>query len=449
VKGRSRLADRVRTAFWAIPAVAMALGVAAGILLPQIDEALKQTTFSVLGFGGNAEGARGMLSTIAGATVSVAGLAFSVTVVALTLASSQLSPRVLRTFRERRLYQVTLAVFLGTFVYALLVLRTVRADPVFVPEVSIGLAIVLAVAAFGLFVAFIGDLVVSVQASTVIRRIASDSHGAIGERFPDGVGEEPGEGAGVSAWERARQRSASAAARVYAPRAGFVVRVDGMRILTSACRADALVRQRAGVGDFVLTGGVLAEVHAADATRREELAGELADAFGLAEERTVEQDIAFSVRQLADVALKGLSPSINDPTTAENAMGSLADMLVRIVRAPQPSSLRLDTTGEPRLVTLVPDVDDLVHLGFDQVRRNALDDATVAVRLLELLAEIESATHAEGHSCEETARQAAYIRSGARSASQKGDAERVCQSYERLFGGAAVTGATDGQPASA
>ncbi len=446
VKGRNRLADRVRTAFWAIPAVAMALGVAAGILLPQIDEALKQTTFSVLGFGGNAEGARGMLSTIAGATVSVAGLAFSVTVVALTLASSQLSPRVLRTFRERRLYQVTLAAFLGTFVYALLVLRTVRADPVFVPEVSIGLAIALAVAAFGLFVAFIGDLVVSVQASTVIRRIAGDSHGAIGERFPDGVGEE---GAGVSAWERARQRSASAAARVYAPRAGFVVRVDGMRILTSACRADALVRQRAGVGDFVLTGGVLAEVHAADATRRDELAGELAGAFGLAEERTVEQDIAFSVRQLADVALKGLSPSINDPTTAENAMGSLADMLVRIVRAPQPSSLRLDTTGEPRLVTLVPDVDDLVHLGFDQVRRNALDDATVAVRLLELLAEIASATHAEGYSCEETARQAAYIRSGARSASQKEDAERVCQSYERLFGATAVTGATDGQPASA
>jgi len=191
VKGRSRLADRVRTAFWAIPAVAMALGVAAGILLPQIDEALKQTTFSVLGFGGNAEGARGMLSTIAGATVSVAGLAFSVTVVALTLASSQLSPRVLRTFRERRLYQVTLAVFLGTFVYALLVLRTVRADPVFVPEVSIGLAIVLAVAAFGLFVAFIGDLVVSVQASTSSAASPATAMGRSASASPMGSAKSP------------------------------------------------------------------------------------------------------------------------------------------------------------------------------------------------------------------------------------------------------------------
>lgn len=359
------------------------------------------------GFGGQPASARSVLETIASVTFSVAGLAFSTTVVALTLTSQQLSLRVMRSFQERRLHQVVLAVFLGTFVFSLLVLKTVRSEPTpFVPSLGVSLAMGLAIVSFALFVAFIDDIVRSLQASQVLRRITLASRVNADCPYPRGIGAEPEDPAGAG--READRRAAGPGFAVRAAAGEFLTTVDGDALVATASIHEALVRQVPAIGDFVLTGDVLARVWCEPA-HIDELRERVAAAFHLGAERTVAGDVGFPIRQLADIALRGLSPSTNDATTAENAMSSLADTLVGIVGAPPTSSVRVDTHGVPRFVAAVPDLDALVRLGFDQVRRDAVGHPTVAVRLLELLAAVRAARVRSGGRCDEADRQAELL----------------------------------------
>lgn len=180
--------EAVRGSFWLPTAAAVTGGIVSGFGFTSV-HALVDLRFGLFGFSDQAS-ARAVLQTIATATVSVAGLSFSVTLVALTLAAQQLSPRVLRTFRTDRVAQFTLAAFMGTFAYSLMVLARLGADSgPQVPEFAVTLAIVFALGSVGMFVAFIGDIVLALQASTVIRRIATDAQQAIDGRSPRGIGQ--------------------------------------------------------------------------------------------------------------------------------------------------------------------------------------------------------------------------------------------------------------------
>ena len=192
----------------------------------------------------------------------------------------------------------------------------------------------------------------------------------------------------------------------------------------------AFVEQRRGVGAFAVTGATLATVHGPDgvdpATVRE--------AFLLREERVVDGDIAFPVRQLADIALKGLAPGINDPTTSENAMDSATDTLVRFAQRPPVASLRADANGVPRLRAIAPTLDDLVLLAFDEVRRDAANRPSFAVRLLELLADLRAAAPAAAE-CDEIDRQAELIADQAAGlADEQADQRMGADAYARLHG---------------
>ncbi|MEX2197033.1 MAG: DUF2254 domain-containing protein [Thermoleophilaceae bacterium] len=422
--------DVLRRSFWFLPALALAAGLGLGFLMPFLDS----ETGVDLGLFPIEElsNARSVLETVATVTVSVAGIIFSVTVVALTLASQQLSPRVLRTFQANRLAQGTLAVFVGTFAYALIVLTRLGATGE-VPQLSMALAIGAAVAAFGLFVAFIHDIVESLQASTLIRRIAADGQSSVALDHPRGIGGEPDNPAAA---ERrvAELVKASTPHPGRAPRAGFVVSVDGEALIEAAREHDGIVVQRTPLGDFAVTGALLVEVWAPEGAER--LAEAAVETFALSGERTIVQDIAFPVRQLADIALRGLSPSLNDPTTAENAMDSLADTLVRFAARPVPSNVRLDEDGAPRYVALTADLDDLVRLGFDQVRVKCAEYPVVAVQLLRLLAEIARAAREAGVACEEVGRQARLLREGASGAlPAQADEDAVAEAYGRPHAG--------------
>lgn len=392
--------DALRSSFWLPCALAVPLAILLAFALTELDS---QADVRLGLFGlADQESARAVLQTIATATISVAGLSFSVTLVALTLAAQQLSPRVLRTFRSDRIAQWTLAGFLGTFAYALIVLaRLGAATGPRVPELAVGMAIVLALAAFGGFVAFIGDIVVALQASTVINRIAGDAEQPITARHPHGVGSDPEDPDGAARAVAERKRSGRAR-DLTAPRAGYLTHVDGA-IIERASAADVLVEQRAQVGDFVVTGQVLAQVWAAGGDP-EGLDG-LRDAFGIEKERTLAADVRFPVRQLADVALRALSPGTNDPTTAENAMGSLADTIVRVIGQPPVGAIRVDGDEVPRLVAKPVSVDELVQLGFEQVRHAARGQPVVLERLVELIEQVDRALEEAQVQCAETARQ--------------------------------------------
>lgn len=397
--------------FWLLPGAGVVTGIVLGLALPSVDESLgfdpRLPFFSFEDPGA----ARGLLETIATVTVSVAGISFSVTVVALQLASQQLSPRVLRTFQNDRLSQTTLALFLGTFVYALLVLAAFRVSEDEVPKLSVAVAVVAATAAFLLFVAFIHNIVGSLQASTLIRRMAADGHRTAAAAYPAGVGTEPEDPAAA---ERllAERCQRDRALVVSAVRAGYLITVDGAAVVEAATEANGVVLQRAGVGEFVVTDEPLAQVVVGDVEDPDTLIDRIRDAFQQSQERTIEQDIAFPIRQLADVALRALSPSVNDPTTAENAMGSVADTLIVFARGRRPALLRVDEGGQPRFRTRAPGLDDLTRLGFDQVRQHAAAHPLLATRLIELLMRVRDAGRSAGLACTEAERQIRLIGEG-------------------------------------
>ncbi len=376
---RMRL-ETVRGAFWLPSAIAVPLAILAGFGLTELERHV-QVDLDLFGFADQAS-ARAVLQTIATATVSVAGLSFSVTLVALTLAAQQLSPRVLRTFRSDRIAQLTLASFLGTFAFALIVLaRLSEADATRVPVLAVATAILLALASFGMFVAFIGDIVVALQASTVIERISADADQAIRGRSPRGIGAPADEA--VAALHLADQRSEGEGdSTLRSGCGGYLTHIDA-GIVDAASRHGVLIRQLAMVGDYVISEQTLADVwgNELDATAR----GELVAAFKLAPERTITADVCFPIRQLADIALRALSPGVNDPTTAENAMSALADILVRCSADDDVELIRVDGNGVPRFVATAASFDDLVQLGFEQVRRAAAGEPVIEPHLRRLL----------------------------------------------------------------
>ena len=401
---RSNRMEAIRRSFWVLPALAMAVGVALALLLPAVDDELgiSMGLLSLTEFSA----ARGLLETIATVTVSVAGISFSITVVALQLAAQQLGPRVLRTFQRNRLSQTVLAVFLGTFVYALVLLTQLDATATEIPHLPVAVAIVATTVAFGLFVAFIDDTVTSLQAATVIERIAADGRRAIDGRHPRGAGE-PVRDSQAALDDLWPGLSAREPAQVRARHGGFVVAVDGRHLVRVAEGARAVIAQRAAIGEYVLTGGLLAEIWMDG-----ESAGPIestGDAFALGAERAIPQDMAFPLRQLADVALRALSPSLNDPTTARNAVDAAADTLVHFIRAEPIERVRADQHGAVRLLAIGADLDDLARVAFEEVRGAAAGSPTVTAHLAQRLEEIGRVARAAGLSAAEVDRQRAEL----------------------------------------
>lgn len=423
----SRAGEVLANAFWVLPALMVSVGVLLGALLPLVDASIGVRLV------GQPESARSILATIATVTVSVAGLAFSVMVVALVLASQQLSPRVMRTFRSRKLNQAVLGMFVATFVYSLLVLRSVGtgADETYVPHISVLVAVVAAITAFGLFIAFVGQMVYALEASSIIKRIAEEGRAGVSEPYPTGVGHPPRDPA--AAEERIGARTPRPGLAVTSHTAGYLLTIHGAEIVEIATEHDALVAQEAMIGDFLVSGDVVARLWCADDVR-DRVEGRVLDAMELGPERTPLHDIRFPVRQLADVALRGVSPSTNDPTTAANAMNSLADILVRIARQERPAAVRLDDRGVERLITRSPDLDHIVRLGFDQVRVKASTYPVLCAHLLGLLAKIDAAAP---EACAECHRQARLMVESVADASLIAeDIDAVGRRYEALFGDA-------------
>ena len=417
--GLSERWDAVRSSFGFLPGLAMLIGLAGGFGLPALDEALG-ITIPALSFDGQ-DSARGVLETIATSVVSVAGLSFSVTVVAFTLASSQLSPRVLRSFRRDRLSQFTLASLLGTFVYCLIVLVRlgVSAESAEPPNLAVSVAILAAVASFVLFAVFIAHIVSMLQPSSVIAAIHADASVVIAERYPRGAGEPDDSAEAEVGAPVVGCLGPERTATVDSGRQGYLNMVDTARVVAVATSADALVEQLVPIGSWVLPGQPLARLRLRQSGSSEdpgrsgkEIASDVERCFRLGKQRTNIQDSAFPIRQLADIALKGLSPGINDPTTAQNAMEEMTSILTEFARSEECSRIRVDGGGEPRFLTVASNLDDLVRVGFGEVRLCCGGQPAFSVRLVELLSHLHGVARKEGEPTGEIDRQRRLLKDG-------------------------------------
>lgn len=370
--------------FWFLPAVLTLSCLLLALLTVRLDHALlldRQTEMPWL-FGGGAEGARGVLQAIAGTMITVTALVFSITVVALQLAASQLSPRVLPTFLTDRGNQAVLGFFIGTFTYALLVLRAVRSplegSQAFVPALSVTAAIVLALLSVALLIYFVHHATNAMRASVVIDRAATATRGLIADLFPDDVGETarsepPAWLAAVPAWI------------VNAKRGGYVQSINAEALFALAEHQALTLRLEPMIGDFVLPGEPLVSCWPTPANETE-VGRAVHAALSLGSERTLQSDIAFGFQQLSDIAVKALSPGINDPTTAMICIDRLGEALVTLACRGKPDEVRRSDDGSVRVVMQGPPFSRLVGVAFDQIRHFGAGNPEVAAHLLSSLA---------------------------------------------------------------
>lgn len=384
------LSDAVASKLWPVPLIAVACAVLLGIVLPLLDRAVDADLPSWIGgivFSGGVDAARAVLSAIAGSLITATSLTFSLTVVALQLASSQASPRLLRMFASDRMVHATLAMFLGTFAYALTVLRTVEdatedADE-FVPRIALTVASVLTLASVVMLVFFLAHLARQLRVETMMRDVHREASLTINVLADD----EPGEP--VAAPQRPEHVHT-----VFADASGFVTGVDRGGLIRRAAEEDVVVRELRTVGASVVEGTPLLEwwrrgmPDDEDLRRDEQLAADLAGFVEAGYERTARQDVGYGLRQLVDIAVKALSPGVNDPTTAVHALAHIAAVLGDLAERAERPDAYADADGVARLLPIGDGFGDFLEVALAQIRRYGSDDPEVVERMFGLVEDV-------------------------------------------------------------
>ena len=384
--------DAFRTRLWPIPTIAVVCALLLGLGVPRLDAVIDDDLPSQLSgwlFGGDADAARSLLGAIASSMITVTSLTFSLTVVTLQLASSQFSPRLLRTFTRDRFVQGTLALFLATFTYSLTVLRAVRGSgdgaASLVPEIAVTWAFVLAIASVVGLVLFLAHLTEQIRVETMLRNVHRDAVGTMRavlverDRAGGGPHEVPS--------------TPASAEMLLVEGDGFVTSVDEEGLLAVAVDEDAVLALDAHPGDFLVHGTPLGS---AWSTSPEPLSGERAvrlaervnGCLALGFERTSTQDVGYGLRQLTDVANKALSPGINDPTTAIHALGHISAFLCALSDRDLGAGVLRDGDGEVRVVVRRPDLAHFVDLGLSQPRRYGAADPQVMAKIMQVLLDL-------------------------------------------------------------
>jgi uncharacterized membrane protein len=373
---RKLLTDLGET-FWLLPGLMVLAGIVAARLLVLVDrQGLVPPGWADSGwlYDGGATGARTLLGAVASSTIGVAGTVFSITIAALSLAAGQMGPRLLRNFTRDRSNQLTLGAFLGTFSYALMVLRSVRTaeEGDFVPYLALSVALLLAFACVGMLVFFVGHMAGRINVDTVIELVAEEVRGAI-QRLtrPD---------PGTSPPPPALWRNATV---VRDARHGYLQQLDEAGLADWAAAHGTVIRLLVRPGDHVFPGAPIAwltqPAEGAEAAIRR--------ATALGPQRTSADDLEFAVRQLVEVAVRAMSPGVNDPHTAMSVLDRLGTALCELAPRHLPSGVLL-RDGRPALVVTPFDYDGLADAMFHLIRQSATGTAAVMIRLLEVLAAV-------------------------------------------------------------
>ncbi|MDF3036676.1 MAG: hypothetical protein K0S28_1950 [Paucimonas sp.] len=380
---QNKLLIAIRSSLWFFPVAIILLMAVLAIVLVEIDRHYHQelSRWWPRFFATDAEGARAMLTAIASSMATVAGVAFSITIVALVLASTQYSSRVLRTFMRDRATQIVLGMFIGTYLYCLLVLRTMSAGTQGPPPALAVLGgLILAILSTALFIFFIHHISSSIQASEIAARIAHETLHSIDSVFPE---EDDGTSASDDYCETLE---ASAWQPVPAETMGYIQSVDFQALAELAGKYGTVVRMERAIGEFVAPGIPIACLASANAVTQAAV-HEFNEAYGVSSYRTIEQDPSFGIRQLVDISLKALSPGINDTTTAITCVDYLSVILSRCAQRRMCVPLRFEA-AKPRVIPKTPDFADLASLSFLQILENAKANTEVICRLLTAIVQV-------------------------------------------------------------
>ena len=381
---------------------------------------------------GGDESARSILSTIAGAMLAVAGTVFSITLVALTLASSQFGARLLRNFMYDRLNQVVLGIYVATFIYCLIVLRAVKTnqDIEFIPNISVLFAMVLAVGSILMLIIFIHHISISIQADHVIADVDKKLNDSIRKLFPAELGhaikEKDDKGELVKAKERLADETF-----VKLDRNGYLEAIDNEGLIKLASDNDLLITLTHRPGEFLVEKMDLVKINH-NSEVDDELLRKIREAFIFGKVRTPAQDAEFAIHQMVEIAARALSPGVNDPYTAITCIDNLSATLCYLTRASFPSGYRYDDQDQLRVVAKPETFAGIMDSAFNQIRQFGKGSPAVIIRLMEALVTISEMTQKPDQR-EEVERHAEMVLNAAKEAlTEKNDLNDLKERYKLI-----------------
>jgi uncharacterized membrane protein len=420
--------EALRTNLWLIPALESVAAVALFAVTLSIDRAAFHGELRLPPWviSGSPDAAREILSSLAGALITVVGVVFSIMIVTLTLASTQFGPRMLRTFIRDRGTQFTLGTFVATFFYAMLALISIGTT--FVPDLSVTVALLLTAIDLGVLIYFIHHTATAIQLPEVIASIARDLARAIDAEKALSSGDADLVN-GPSA-EILQARLDRAGRVVMAPASGYLRFVRHATLVRIAAECDAVIRLHYRPGHFLAHGHPVATIWPPEAAGT--IGRRLEDVHITGPLRTLSQDIAFGIDQLVEIAIRALSPAVNDTFTALACIDWLGDSLCRIAVDWNPDSFHRDRGGVIRLITVPVSYERLVQRSFDKIRQAADGMPAVLIRQLDALSKIMAVAPASRSQL--LVDQAAMIqRVNQRSVPEEADRADVTARYEVLL----------------
>lgn len=398
--------ENVRTSFWFIPGLMVLCANLSSFVFVAVDRTIQLDSNGGFGifYTWGPEGARSILATIAGSMITVAGVTFSITIVSLTLAASQFGPRLLRNFMLDTGNQVVLGTFVSTFVYCLLVLGSIAPveGDVFIPTLSVHFAIILVLVNVAILIFFIHHVSTSIQADHVIQAVYAELSEHLHRLFPEASEGEAGDKSDGDEWEGAindkeetenglemMKENHGSRHHIHAFRDGYLQAIETNSLLEIARTNDLMITLHYEPGEFVVVGDTLVSVKG-KARIDDELLHRIGNLFIMGRKRTPEQDAAFAFLQLVEVAVRALSPGINDPFTAIACIDRIGAALCFLTKRKFPSPRIRDEEGRPRLLVKPITFSRLMNVAYDPIRRHGRSSVAVTVRLLEMLTIIAS-----------------------------------------------------------
>ncbi|MEZ5492397.1 MAG: DUF2254 domain-containing protein [Gammaproteobacteria bacterium] len=398
IKVRSRnLWERLSTSFWLIPSLMSLAAITLFGIITYMDRQFTLPSPFILNFfepvGGS--GARVILSTIAGSTITIVGTVFSITILTLTLASNQFGPRLLKNFIRSRGNQFVLGSLIATFIFALCVLTTIQPQnkPEFVPRLAVDIAVVLALVNVGILIYFIHHVAVSIQADNVIREVTTTLLAQIETSMPEMADRETSDSV-PSGTEK--NWNSSDTLELVSKDWGYIQALERGTLLSVACKFNLVIEVLERPGAYVSQGQVLGRVNALEKLD-DKVLQRLVRAFVIGNQRSPEQDLEYAIHQLVEVAVRALSPGINDPYTAMACIDHLGSAFSLIARRRCPADRLLDDKGYLRVTLPAFSFERAVSAGLNQVRQHAAGNAAVLIRILEVLKTVLDNTGDSAH----------------------------------------------------
>ena len=389
--------ESIRTSFWLVPSLMVCCATLMASVLLIIDGAYQTSNSEMLQYFYqiSPESIRAILTTIATSMITITSIAFSITVVALTLASSQFGPRLIRNFMSDQGTQFVLGMFVAIFVYCLLILQAIKSTDQsdFIPGLSVYVAIALAFVGVGVLIYFIHHVAHSIQADNVIEQVYCQLQSNIARLFPDDSNSRPTQQSNPDKLDDLFQGQSE----IRALSDGYVQTVNIDKLLELGSDYDMGFEVVVAAGDFITKDATIMSVFYQQDKPAPEHSVILNNVV-LGAKRTPIQDPEFAIHQLVEIAVRALSPGINDPYTAISCVDKLSAMLCKLTQRQFPASAYYDDEDKLRLISRAFTFSGLGQAAFNQIRQYAKDSIAVTIRLVEGLESISIQAQTKEHS---------------------------------------------------